>query len=216
MVPLTRQQARVLEFIGEHLSRVGRPPTLREIAGAFKMVSTNGARCHLRALERKGYIERSAYAARGIRLTASARTSAGIPVLGRVAAGTKSCQSVASPPVSVPGTGCHVPLVRSPLFASDDPRAYNSTGGSFMRHRFMRRNEMAKERYEEKFQDFIKLLAEARRQGAQTIVVERPEVLGDTYEEIIESLNRVAAAGLTLTVVPPSERTAPGDSFRWS
>ena len=75
---------------------------------------------------------------------------------------------------------------------------------------------MAKERYEEKFRDFIMLLAEARGQGASTVVVQRPEVLGDTYEEIVESLNRLATAGLTLTVVPPSERTAPKDAFRWS
>jgi DNA-binding MarR family transcriptional regulator len=216
MVSLTRQQARVLEFIGEHLSHVGRPPTLREIAGAFMMASTNGPKCHLRALERKGYIERSARAARGIRLKALAATSAGITVIGRAVAGTESCQGVAAPPDSVPGTSCPAPRPPALMFASEVPRAYNRAGGSSTHHQFVARNDMAKERYEEKFQDFIKVIAEARRQGTPTVVVQRPEVLGDTHEELIESLNRLAEAGLTLTVVPPSERTAPRDSFRWS
>jgi SOS-response transcriptional repressor LexA len=198
MVSLTRQQARVLAFIGESLSQAGRPPTLREIASAFTMASTNGAKCHLRALERKGYIERSAHTARGIRLTASAA------VLG-----------VAAPPDSTAGTDCPVPPPAL-KFASDAPCAYNKAGGSSAHHRVVARNDMAKERYEEKFRDFITLLAEARGQGASTVVVQRPEVLGETYEEIVESLNRVAVAGLTLTVVPPSERTAPKDAFRWS
>lgn len=206
MVSLTRQQARVLEFIGEHLSRVGRPPTLREIAGAFMMASTNGANCHLRALERKGYIERNAHAARGIRLTASVTMPPGSAPLGRVAAGIASCRCVATPPGSAPAL----------MLASEGPRSYNKAGGSPTHHRFVARNDMVKERYEEKFREFIKLIAEARRQGAETVVIQRPEVLGETHEEIVESLNRLSAAGLTLTVVPPSERTAPKDAFRWS
>ena len=207
MVSLTRQQARVLEFIGEHLSRVGRPPTLREIAGAFMMASTNGANCHLRALERKGYIERNAHAARGIRLTASVTMPPGTAPLGRVAA---------TPPES-----CRVSVARSlrrrrSRSLPRRPRSYNKAAGALTHHRFVARNDMAKERYEEKFREFIKLIAEARRQGTPTVIVQRPEVLGDTYEEIIESLNRLAAAGLTLTIVPPSERTDSKDSFRWS
>ncbi len=216
MVSLTRQQARVLEFIGEHLSRVGRPPTLREIAGAFMMASTNGAKCHLRALERKGYIERNAHVARGIRMAASVTMPPGTAPFRRAAAEMGSCQGVATQPDSVLGTGCSVPPTPALTFASEAPRAYNDAGRSTTEHRFMRRNDVAEERYEEKFQGFIKAVAEARRQGAETVVVQRPEVLGDTHEEIVESLNRLAEAGLTLTVVPPSERTAPKDAFRWS
>ena len=162
MVSLTRQQARVLEFIGEHLSRVGRPPTLREIAGAFMMASTNGAKCHLRALERKGYIERNAHAARGIRLTASVTMPPGSAPLGRVAAGIPACVlgALPRPPGSAPAL----------MFASEGPRSYNKAGGALTHHRFVARNDMAKERYEEKFREFIKLIAEARRQGASTVV----------------------------------------------
>ena len=207
MVSLTRQQARVLEFIGEHLSRVGRSPTLREIAGAFMMASTNGANCHLRALERKGYIERNAHAARGIRLMASITMPPGTAPLGRVAP---------TPPDLGPGIGCPIPSAPALTFASERPRPYNKASGALTDHRLVARDDMAKERYEEKFREFIKLIAEARRQGTPTVIVQRPEVLGDTYEEIIESLNRLAAAELTLTIVPPSERTDSKDSFRWS
>jgi len=216
MVLLTRQQMRILEFIGKQVMEIGRPPTLREIADAFTIASTNGARGHLRALERKGYIERCAHIARGIRLTESAATSDRIPARGRVAIGIGSCQGVATSPGSPPSAGCPVPAAQAPMFASEALRLYNNTDGASAHHRVVARNDMAKERYEEKFRDFITLLAEARGQGASTVVVQRPEVLGDTYEEIVESLNRVAVAGLTLTVVPPSERTAPKDAFRWS
>ena len=53
--------------------------------------------------------------------------------------------------------------------------------------------------YEQKFADFIKMLSEAID---ETIVVHHPEVLGDNYEEIVESLNRLADAGMKLIVVP--------------
>jgi len=38
-------------------------------------------------------------------------------------------------------------------------------------------------------------------------VIDHPEVLGDTYAEIVESLNRLADASLSLSIVPRSERS---------
>jgi hypothetical protein len=54
--------------------------------------------------------------------------------------------------------------------------------------------------YEEKFADFIRLCSDARANGAKEIVVGYPWVLGDTYEELIESLSRLAEAELSLHI----------------
>jgi repressor LexA len=88
MDPLTERQGRVLDFIRERIAADGRPPTVREIGRRFRIASTNGVRRHLNALERKGYIERAAGTARGIRLSPELQEASGIPIVGRVAAGT--------------------------------------------------------------------------------------------------------------------------------
>ena len=88
MTELTNRQARILNFIRHQAAREGRPPTVREIAAHFGMASTYGVRRHLEALERKGHIERAANVSRGIRLSARAVERRGIPIVGRVAAGT--------------------------------------------------------------------------------------------------------------------------------
>lgn len=62
--PLTERQAQVLEFIRANSSLYG--PAVREIAAALGIKSPNGVACHLRALERKGFISRRPRVARGI------------------------------------------------------------------------------------------------------------------------------------------------------
>lgn len=54
--------------------------------------------------------------------------------------------------------------------------------------------------YESKYADFIRLCAEARADNVGHVVIAEPWVLGDTYDEIIESLSRLAEAGLALHV----------------
>jgi len=54
--------------------------------------------------------------------------------------------------------------------------------------------------YVKKFADFIRLCSEAKDKGATQVTVAFPWVLGDTYEEVIESLTRVADAGLLLQI----------------
>lgn len=81
---LTPRQAEILEFIRGHTANSGYPPTRAEICRAMGFRSPNAAEEHLRALARKGAIEMAPGASRGIRLTGSA----GIPVIGRVAAGS--------------------------------------------------------------------------------------------------------------------------------
>jgi repressor LexA len=81
---LTARQSEILELIRDHIAEQGCPPTRAEIAATLGFRSANAAEDHLRALERKGFIELLAGASRGIRLLGE---DYGLPVVGRVAAG---------------------------------------------------------------------------------------------------------------------------------
>jgi len=69
---LTAQQSRVLSFIEWHLTAEGYPPTRVEIARHFGFRSPNAAKCHLRALARKGAITVTPGTSRGIRVLRAA------------------------------------------------------------------------------------------------------------------------------------------------
>ncbi len=84
MPDLTPRQQAVLQFIQDFVRERGLPPTRSEIAAAMGFRSVNAAEEHLRALARKGAVEVLAGASRGIRL----RGGSGLPVVGRVAAGS--------------------------------------------------------------------------------------------------------------------------------
>ncbi len=65
---------------------------------------------------------------------------------------------------------------------------------------------MTKQTYETKFKSFIEMCAKAKVDGIDVVDIHHPEVLGDNYSEIVESLNRLSAAGLKLLITPPDER----------
>ena len=54
--------------------------------------------------------------------------------------------------------------------------------------------------YEKKFSDFIEMCEIARRDNIPQVIIHHPRVLGDTYEDVIESLSRLADAGLSLRI----------------
>jgi repressor LexA len=83
MEKLTARQQQVLDLIRRHIDDTGYPPTRADIAKELGFKSANAAEEHLKALARKGAIEIIPGASRGIRLP----DSAGIPIVGRVAAG---------------------------------------------------------------------------------------------------------------------------------
>jgi repressor LexA len=87
MIKLTSRQEQVLALIKNHIDETGYPPTRADIAKELGFRSANAAEEHLRALARKGFIEIVAGASRGIRLPESEQ-QAGIPIIGRVAAGS--------------------------------------------------------------------------------------------------------------------------------
>jgi len=93
MDELTDRQNEVLRLVRELTEVSGYPPTRAEIAERMGFRSVNAAEQHLRALEKKGAIEISSGASRGIRVLDT--RPAGrlgrlleLPVVGRVAAGS--------------------------------------------------------------------------------------------------------------------------------
>lgn len=64
--PLTEAQAKMLTWIIGYQRTMGRAPTIREIGDARGIKSTHGVGDHLKALERKGYIQRDASLSRSI------------------------------------------------------------------------------------------------------------------------------------------------------
>jgi repressor LexA len=90
MRELTGKQQEVLGFIRGFMAKHGLPPTVREIGERFK-VTPRAAFDHLRALERKGMLQRRAAAGRTSRSLIPSDTGArpprAVPILGRVAAG---------------------------------------------------------------------------------------------------------------------------------
>jgi repressor LexA len=89
--PLTKKQARILEYIQTRLQWGQIPPTHDEIKREFKLGSAFGVRQHLRLIQNKGHIETLPGKSRGIQLlqgTAAERPSLlDIPIVGCIAAG---------------------------------------------------------------------------------------------------------------------------------
>ena len=92
MEELTDRQAEILQLIRELTEASGFPPTRAEIARTMGFRSANAAEQHLRALARKGVIDISSGASRGIRVRDKLGPRHGrlmeLPVVGRVAAGS--------------------------------------------------------------------------------------------------------------------------------
>ena len=85
MKDLTIRQQQILNYIKDHLSLTGFPPTRSDIANEMGFKSPNAAEDHLRALARKGAIEIVPGTSRGIRLPINEQL--GLPIIGQVAAG---------------------------------------------------------------------------------------------------------------------------------
>jgi repressor LexA len=77
----------ILAFVERFMRERGYPPTIREIGKAFGITSTNGVRYYLNLLEKAGHLKRSGKISRGIEQVRPRAVHAGIPILGRVAAG---------------------------------------------------------------------------------------------------------------------------------
>jgi repressor LexA len=98
--PLSPRQRQILTRIAQFIAQQGRPPTRADLARAMGLRNRQGIDQHLRALERKGYLELEPGIARGLRLVDSAASRDALhgtshevargtllPLYGRVAAG---------------------------------------------------------------------------------------------------------------------------------
>jgi repressor LexA len=85
---LTKRQTDVFNCIKDHIDETGYPPTRADIAKTLGFKSTNAAEEHLKALAKKGAIEIIPGTSRGIRIPLSELDELGLPVIGRVAAGS--------------------------------------------------------------------------------------------------------------------------------
>ena len=88
MRQLTPRQSQILEMVQDFIAETGMPPTRAEIARELGFKSANAAEEHLRALQKKGVLELVPGASRGIQLKDSLRDQIGLPLVGRVAAGS--------------------------------------------------------------------------------------------------------------------------------
>lgn len=84
---LTDKQQQIFDFIRTYIEGNGYPPTIRDICKAFGIKSPNGVMCHLRALEKKGRINRNLKLSRGITIDGVTAGGFSLPLLGPVAAG---------------------------------------------------------------------------------------------------------------------------------
>ena len=91
--PLTDKQQKIYNFIRKHIETKGFPPAIRDICEEFGISSPNGVMCHLKALQKKGYIHRvekrdtKKAQARGITIPGVSAGGFSLPLRGVVAAG---------------------------------------------------------------------------------------------------------------------------------
>lgn len=57
-----------------------------------------------------------------------------------------------------------------------------------------------------KNKQFLQRLKDAKANGVTLIVIREPQELGDTYQEVMDSLNRLAANDLNLAILPEDAR----------
>ena len=90
---LTVKQQAIYNFIRKHIETKGFPPAIRDICDEFRISSPNGVMCHLKALQKKGYIHRvekrdtKKAQARGITIPGVSAGGFSLPLRGVVAAG---------------------------------------------------------------------------------------------------------------------------------
>jgi len=92
-IALTSKQQEIYAFIRQYITENGYPPAIRDIGRAFEIKSPNGVMCHLKALQKKGYIHRDEKndtqggRARAMTVPGMNHSGFSMPLLGLVAAG---------------------------------------------------------------------------------------------------------------------------------
>jgi repressor LexA len=104
VLPLTKRQREILDFLDEFIQRHGYAPSLEEIGRRFGLSSLATVHKHLTNLQDKGFIRRAWNRSRSVELvpTRTGGRAVELPLLGYVAAGSPieavaSAESIAVP-----------------------------------------------------------------------------------------------------------------------
>lgn len=123
LIDLTPRQRDIYEFLKDKILNRGYGPTVREIGVEFGIKSPNGVMCHLKALEKKGHIQRESHMSRAIQLAVKPQRATNLSLLGHITNGhplvaAKDGESVDF--MDVLGSGDHVCVkVKDDSFSDD-------------------------------------------------------------------------------------------------
>jgi repressor LexA len=106
VLPLTKRQREILDYLTEFIERHGYAPSLEEIGRRFNLSSLATVHKHLTNLQEKGFIRRAWNRSRSVELvpSRSGGRAVELPMLGFVAAGVPIEAVAGSETISVPET----------------------------------------------------------------------------------------------------------------
>ena len=104
MLPLTKRQREILDYLNDFIQQHGYAPSLEEIGRRFGLSSLATVHKHLTNLQEKGFIKRAWNRSRSVELVSSrvGARSLELPLLGYVAAGRPIEAVVSSETIAVP------------------------------------------------------------------------------------------------------------------
>jgi repressor LexA len=104
VLPLTKRQREILDYLNEFIQQHGYAPSLEEIGRRFGLSSLATVHKHLTNLQEKGFIKRAWNRSRSVELVSSrtGNRSVELPLFGYVAAGSPIEAVVSSETISVP------------------------------------------------------------------------------------------------------------------
>ena len=104
MLPLTKRQREILDFLNEFIAQHGYAPSLEEVGRRFGLSSLATVHKHLTNLQQKGFIRRTWNRSRSVEVvpSRSAGRAIELPLLGYVAAGVPIEAITTTETISVP------------------------------------------------------------------------------------------------------------------
>ena len=104
MLPLTKRQREILDYLNEFIARHGYAPSLEEIGRRFSLSSLATVHKHLTNLQEKGFIRRAWNRSRSVELvpTRVGGRAVELPLMGYVAAGLPIEAVAAGEAITVP------------------------------------------------------------------------------------------------------------------
>lgn len=105
MIPLTKRQAQILEYVTGYIEKNNYAPSYREIGKYFHLNSTATIAEHIDSLKAKGYLNHAENLARSLQPTISSQTDLenfGIPLLGLISAGRPIQATVTNETIDIP------------------------------------------------------------------------------------------------------------------